>query len=150
MQTISEFLNDHVGDPPIALARRLFTFLIEHFPGQNVIYTLDDDVSPYDFAKAGECEISEDDQFENQVSRYPYQDEEGNTQISNSEFASYNLIEWQGHSLSLLSITTPGKYSDDTRHFLISDSAEIGSAFLTAISAWRHQTKHQILEFSSG
>lgn len=119
--------------------------LVAAFPECAVLETDDGDFDVREFARDGQCEISQHDGVQQQWT-YSWS-------VDGVAAEPYNIwlrAQWQGETIEVVTVSVAGPYSVEQRHFTVGSTIQVLEAFLEAVCRWCSTLRDQILVFDSG
>ena len=149
MPEASQILSDVLAKPKDAVYYELSRALRAAFPDQWILATEDCDFEVREFSEAGHCKLYDADASDLHTHRTTDWHQYCDHSYDNLE-DGWQVVEWQGHRMTLL---TTGLYSDScrsTRQFLIAPTEKIGREFFETVGRWSNEIRGEVLVFDNG
>jgi AAA+ superfamily predicted ATPase len=145
---LDDRLDDALSNAASATSFRIHRGLVDLFPDQAVLETGEGEFDPWDYGKAGHCDIAPREGVFSQLESGWDRPHRG---VSIFPGNACLAVRWNDHALVVVKASwSQGAYERVTRHWVVADSIPIAQSFFLAVTEWCHAPKEEVLAFNGG
>lgn len=147
MLTQTTLINGALTLPMPAMSYHIGEYLLQLFPDSGLLQTEDGDFALESYAQAGLCELT--------LASGPFQQQGAYWNVAEhvTQFIPQNVwynVGWEGQQLQVLVMHIPNSCGVSRFNWVIAPTAELATAFFTAVCAWNTPLREEIMVFEDG
>jgi hypothetical protein len=140
-------LDDTLRLAPSAIPYRLGAALREAFPTRALLETEDGDFDVFRFRRDGHCTLDWSDEVHCQRTTDWRREE---PHLSSHGRSAWSRVRWEGHELDVVRAEWHEGYNRVHRFWIVAETREVAEGFFSAVCAWCHFPRQELLVFNGG
>src|SRR5271165_2406393 len=131
--------------PTSAIAYRMGASLSAAFTGRAVLETRDVDFDPWRFERDGHASMEWRQEVHSQRTTAWHRTA---PHLSEDPHAAWARMRWDGHTVDVVRLEWREGFEGAHRYWVVAETRAIAEAFLSAVCAWCHLPRRELLVFS--